>query len=728
MGRCSTGRLSGLLLGFGIGGLFGVLLVGGCRSSAGGGDKEKKEGFQLVTDEAGGSFSLTHEGYPSIALTGFAPAIRVGDEVVRCGDFSQRKWETLENKGGWRLTCEGHGAAPDLTLLIERTQNEDALALRASIKGPVDDFRGFEVIGAGGGLSVGTGEPAWLSNGYQSWSPSGALKVAAAPTDEELDAALRLRGKMDESRTGQYVSWWYTAVATKGGPALVLGATTADVFKSAFSVYKEGAENDELTLKVFSGLTGESVSAQDGETITSESFSLMVGDDPWPLLRTYAESFAPSRTEATAGAVGWNSWYCLFTGVTAEDVKANAEAAAQKLKGEEPFTIVVDDGWEKEWGLWEPNEKFPDGMAAVAEDIKAKGLIPGLWLAPLLADDQSALITQHPDWFVKDESGAPLTYPHANGAQQILDVTHPDAAAFIGAEVEKAVGWGFEMLKLDFLFVGAYEGVRNQQVTGTQAYEIALDLLRTSMGEDVYFLACGAPLLSGARPVQYDAIRTGADIAFEAIGPSWSFVATQLRQTAARSFLNGLAFEVDPDPPIVRATDGDAAFTADEAWSMVVSVLVSGGLFFASDEISVLEEDRLALLTDEAIATIRALPNPTAAPVDMLAIDDLPEDRLVDPVADHFKMKTTTPGGTQSRQPHIYKWDDGAGGVIVALFAFQPDGETIALPVEKIGLDGSASWTVSALGPGPDFTIEDAALKGALAGHQAALVRIVPAK
>ena len=54
--------------------------------------------------------------------------------------------------------------------------------------------------------------------------------------------------------------------------------------------------------------------------------------------------------------------------------------------------MVVDDGWEIDGflGPYEPNEKFGD-MKALADEIKALGIRPGIWAR--LLDNQSPEIT-----------------------------------------------------------------------------------------------------------------------------------------------------------------------------------------------------------------------------------------------------------------------------------------------------------------------------------------------
>ena len=39
-----------------------------------------------------------------------------------------------------------------------------------------------------------------------------------------------------------------------------------------------------------------------------------------------------------------------------------------------PSFVVIDDGWEAAWGDWIANSKFPQGLVAAAQAIKARGL------------------------------------------------------------------------------------------------------------------------------------------------------------------------------------------------------------------------------------------------------------------------------------------------------------------------------------------------------------------
>ncbi|MDL1926860.1 hypothetical protein FBQ79_11410 [Anaerolineae bacterium AMX1] len=87
----------------------------------------------------------------------------------------------------------------------------------------------------------------------------------------------------------------------------------------------------------------------------------------------------------------WCSWYSLYTAID--------ELTLHKVfdgLGDLPFDVLqVDDGWQVNLGDWEANNKFPSGMAALADKIKSTGRKAGLWLAPLLAAKSSRLFREH---------------------------------------------------------------------------------------------------------------------------------------------------------------------------------------------------------------------------------------------------------------------------------------------------------------------------------------------
>jgi alpha-galactosidase len=203
----------------------------------------------------------------------------------------------------------------------------------------------------------------------------------------------------------------------------------------------------------------------------------------------------------------WCSWYSLYGWVT-ETSFLNALDGLSDL----PFDVVqLDDGWELTVGDWEANKKFPSGMTAMADKIRASGRIAGLWLAPFMVTLNSRLAHQHPDWLLRNEQGqlvrAGLSW---NGYTYALDSGHPEVLEWLESLIHKVRDWGFEYLKLDFLYVGALPGIRRNGLPRELAYRQAMQLIRTT-ADNAYILACGALIIPSLGLC--DGIRTGPDVA-----------------------------------------------------------------------------------------------------------------------------------------------------------------------------------------------------------------------
>ncbi|NOY97752.1 MAG: alpha-galactosidase [Chloroflexi bacterium] len=203
----------------------------------------------------------------------------------------------------------------------------------------------------------------------------------------------------------------------------------------------------------------------------------------------------------------WCSWYSLYTQISEERLLRILDGL-----GDLPFDVFqVDDGWQRAIGDWEPNEKFPSGMDELAAQIRRSGRTPGLWLAPLIMTPSSRLYRQHPDWLLHDENGKPVSAGFNWGEPlYALDTTHPDVLNWLRALMQKVRVWGYDYVKLDFLYAGALPGKRHIDMPREQAYRHGLTIIREALG-DAYFLTCGAPILPSIGLC--DAIRVGPDVA-----------------------------------------------------------------------------------------------------------------------------------------------------------------------------------------------------------------------
>ena len=120
--------------------------------------------------------------------------------------------------------------------------------------------------------------------------------------------------------------------------------------------------------------------------------------------------------------------------------------------------------------------------------------------------------------------------------------------------------WGFDYLKLDFLYAGALKGKRYNDMPREAAYRESLRVMREAMGADAFFLTCGTPIL----PVigMCDAVRIGPDVSREwesyrnaqlFYNPSTPETKNAIRTTIHRLWLKPL-LHIDPDVAYFEST------------------------------------------------------------------------------------------------------------------------------------------------------------------------------
>jgi len=251
----------------------------------------------------------------------------------------------------------------------------------------------------------------------------------------------------------------------------------------------------------------------------------------------------------------WCSWYSLYGWV-------NERIFLKALDdfGDMPFDVFqVDDGWQLAHGDWEANHKFSSGMKYVADKIYATGRIPGIWLAPFMVSADSQLAKIHPDWLLRDEKEDPVSAGITwSGNPLGLDVSHPEVLEWLAELIHKVRAWGYEYLKLDFLYIGGLIGKRYRDIPREAAYRNALQVIRAAAG-DAYILACGAPMIPSLGLC--DEIRVGPDVSPFWINkpltvwlnnPNDTSTQNAIRTSIHRLWLNPVV-NVDPDVIFFRS-------------------------------------------------------------------------------------------------------------------------------------------------------------------------------
>jgi alpha-galactosidase len=326
----------------------------------------------------------------------------------------------------------------------------------------------------------------YLYSGWQSWSmmtwvetgrpvhPMRPSSLRSMQTDPAYAAETRPHGS------------WYGAVEMPDGQVLLLGALELESH-----VRLEGGQT--LTGWVEAGGVEWFVGCGKEDEIFEQYAGLL------------KQRFGSGRAQKSLRV--WCSWYSLYTGID--------ETRLLKILhdlGDLLFEVFqVDDGWQKAIGDWEPNAKFPGGMDGMAVRIKATGRKAGLWLSPLLVVPSSRLYHAHPDWLLRDGHGRPVSAGFNWGEKMYaLDTTQPEVLDWLRALMQKERGWGYEYVKLDFLYAGALPGQRHANMPREAAYRAGLKAIREALGE-AYFLACGAPVLPSLGLC--DGLRVGPDVA-----------------------------------------------------------------------------------------------------------------------------------------------------------------------------------------------------------------------
>ena len=176
-----------------------------------------------------------------------------------------------------------------------------------------------------------------------------------------------------------------------------------------------------------------------------------IGDMSRRFHRLFRERLLPPAWKTARRPVLINSWEGAGFDICEEKLVRFAEKA-----GELGFDmLVMDDGWfghrndsSSSLGDWYVNpQKLPDGLGALIEKVRAKGLAFGIWFEPEMVSPDSDLYRAHPDWC--------LHVPGRVGAlargQYVLDFSREDVRDAIYERVSSILrDYDISYLKWDF--------------------------------------------------------------------------------------------------------------------------------------------------------------------------------------------------------------------------------------------------------------------------------------
>jgi len=320
---------------------------------------------------------------------------------------------------------------------------------------------------------------------------------------------------------------------------------------------------------------------------------------------------------------GWCSWYHYYENIDHDSLSKNAHVL-NKSKSKIGFNLcLVDDGYMTSWGDWTSLKpgKFVNegGMRVLADAIRSKGMQPGVWLAPFACDKNSKLAKDHPDWIIRNDSGRYANSANCGKFFYGLDATNPEVRKHVYDTIYRAVHeWGFDVLKLDFLYASclAGNGKYDNTMSRAEAFYLGLRTIREAAGDETFIIGCGCPLGSAIGFV--DGMRVSCDT-----GPTWlpefplphwdngtlPSLRGMLRNTLSRSVLGHRWWHNDPDCVLLGNT---TKHTDNEVISAASVVGMTGGMFLLSDDMEKVSDARLSIARK-----IFPLTGVTAVPLDL---------------------------------------------------------------------------------------------------------------
>lgn len=453
-----------------------------------------------------------------------------------------------------------------------------------------------------------------LLNGYQTWS--GCCETTLQGSEGSLAHPLKpLIGVYGDYQFYSYRydrlhGWTYTTIRDKFMRDTIkfYGSLNEQAGFTAFEYNKK-----QMTLRAVKDCRGLCLKAES----SYKAFDLisLKGAEDWAFDRYFELMGTPKpRVEP---CTGWTSWYQYYTAVTQQNVLDNLSSYRLNHMGADYFQI--DDGYQQAVGDWLLiNEKFPAGMAHLAGEIHKAGMKAGLWLAPIVCEKKSRLYQEHPDW-VAAKAGF---NPGWSGVFYCLDFYNEGVRAYLREVFDTVLNrWGYDMVKLDFLYAAALPPRRDK--TRGQVMDEFMCFLREICGDKV-ILGCGVPLASAFGKVDY--CRVGGDVSLKwedgllnACGYHERVsTANAISGSVYRRHLNGRAFLNDPDVFILR--DG-VELTKDQKYTLFMINSVFGGLIFTSDTIGSYDTKNMTLfgcLKEAKGAQIRSFDNRGALKVEYM--------------------------------------------------------------------------------------------------------------
>ncbi len=648
---------------------------------------------------ADGRYSIGAAGSSAAALQS-GVAAEIDDHWVHAADYPTHTIHRSQAQGylggaeEYEITYSGLKGEPDLTYRLRAYSSEpfaDILVTVHNTTGKTINVEAIRSVDASGGDIAALDGPASadrvLSDSFSEDRP--AMKL------HDLGDALH------DMHRGVGVQLIYNRESHE---SLFLGALSSDKFLTILRLHLDATGNNPHIAGYEVEATGttemekenslEHSPAEDqielslpvapGADLPSECVAISVSKDYHHQLDTYG-SLIHTIHHARVSApplLGWWSWTAYYFGLNQGAALTNAEWLSEHLKQYGYNVFHIDEGYQYARGEYVTPDAslFPEGLTPMEYKIRGLGLVPGIWTAPFEVSERSSVYQQHPDWLVKNAQGKPI--PAGNVTRRkdqlyMLDTTNPGAQQYLRETYSKLVRqWDLHYIKMDFMDDSAIEGYRYKpHTTAMEAQRIGLQIIRDTVGNDVYLDKDGSVMLNPVGIVDYGRISQDTGHSFDASKDAGTGV-------AARYYMNRNYFVADPDAFTVstqRITDqswheGKQPLTLDEAKVSIALSAVSGGMLEIGDNLPSLqsEPDRTALIENRDLIDMVRL-GQAAKPIDLMTYSE------------------------SDGQPSIFYLKESERQSILTVFNWTEHPTQHAISLADLGLSASGNYTITSV-------------------------------
>ena len=332
-----------------------------------------------------------------------------------------------------------------------------------------------------------------------------------------------------------------------------------------------------------------------GATLSSGPIAFVFNEDPNTTLEQWADYFHDYNDVKlnTNLPNGWSSWAELYYNIDEGKMLKICDFIVDQHLPDFGFNMIqIDDGFQEQFGDWDGNLYFPHGMKWLADEIRKRGLKPGIWLAPYTFSINTPEAINHKDMMFKYR-GADTAYTvpyYLNFPVYLMDVSIPKSQQWLDSMYSVVSNdWGYDLFKLDFILHSIVEGTQlgDVNMTKAEAYRKGLKIAKNALGDDGYLIECGVITAAGAT----DGWRTDRDSEAR-----WHEIIMEHgtgHSTPKHYYMNGKLFNTDADQLMVRDGWG---LTVDMARVMATNVAMGGSQVLEGDEFYKLPDERINIV------------------------------------------------------------------------------------------------------------------------------------